>query len=52
MDRGAWQATVRGVVESDMIERLSMHAFTHCSIYLKICPSSVEFWDQRAFICE
>ena len=52
MDRGAWQATVRGVVESDMIERLSMHALTHCSIYLKSCPSSVEFWDQRAFICE
>ena len=52
MDRGAWWATVHGVVESDMTEWLSMHAVTHCSVYLKIFPSSVEFWDQRAFICD
>ena len=26
MDRGAWQATVHGIQESDMIKQLSMHA--------------------------
>ena len=25
MDRGAWQATVRGIVESDSIEQLTLH---------------------------
>ena len=28
MDRGAWQATVHSVTESDMTEQLSMHALT------------------------
>ena len=34
MDRGAWQATVHGVVESDMTE----HAHTH-TVTLKVCNS-------------
>ena len=33
MDRGAWQATVRGVPELDMNEQLSMHASIEVPIY-------------------
>ena len=28
-DRGAWQATVHGITESDKTERLSTHTHTH-----------------------
>ena len=33
MDRGAWQATARGLKESDMTERLNMQAHTHTHIH-------------------
>ena len=33
MDRGAWQATVHGVTESDMIEQVSTHTHTHIPEY-------------------
>ena len=29
VDRGAWQATVHGVTESDMTEQLSLYCMTH-----------------------
>ena len=29
MDRGAWQALVNGVTESDMTEQLSLHIMSH-----------------------
>ena len=39
-DRGAWQATVHGVAESDMTEHLSMptctHIYTHTYTYLLV----------------
>ena len=31
MDTGAWQGTVYGVAESDMIEQLSMHSQSSCA---------------------
>ena len=33
MDRGAWQATVRGITESDMTEQLA-HEHTHTHAYV------------------
>ena len=32
MDRGAWQATVHGVTESDWTEQLSMRV--HCRVFI------------------
>ena len=36
MNRGAWQATVHGVTESDMTEHTYTHTHTHTHIHLII----------------
>ena len=40
IDRGAWQATVHGVTESDMTERRSIHTW---SLYAKSVSSPLIF---------
>ena len=41
MDRGAWQAIIHGVIESNITERLTLlNIYTHTHIYIYILSSS------------
>ena len=37
MDRGAWQATVQGLQELDMPEKLRTRTHTYVRIYVHVC---------------
>ena len=52
MDRGAWRATVHGVVEPDMTERLTHMMLEHCTHVWWTVWLGVESWGGNHFPAE